>query len=193
MYYDSERKLAFVMPPRTGSTMFRLLLNKARVPMIGNDPHMKPKEAQIGESHTTYGFFRDPLDRYMSRVRYFKMHIDNPLVKESNDRILAEIGMTVSEVKELSYEQFIDFPIEKFNAKSYIEPQIEWLANAKLLDFNNYNLELLRVARMLGMNQVTIGVMNGTDKTDEILSQKVIDFVQSRYADDYRLWQEWVK
>lgn len=189
MYYDTQRKLAFVMPPRTGTTMFSRLLTEWGVSEIGISRHTKPSEVTIEEPHTLYGFFRDPLDRYMSLVRYYKMMLSDSTTQKGISEKLALIGMTVSDVQALSYEQFIDFSTQGI-ATFYMHPQVDWLANAQLLDFSNYTPEILRVARMLGQTQVRVGVMNDSTPNDEVPSQRVIDYVQSRYADDYRLGRE---
>lgn len=190
MYYNAQRKLAFVMPPRTGTTMFERLLIEWQVPLIGLSRHAKPSEVMIEEPHTTYGFFRDPLERYMSLVRYYKMIVNDTTMREANETRLASAGMTIADVQALSYEQFIDFSVQGLTANFYMRPQTDWLANAELLNFNNYTAEILRVARMFGKTQVRVGVMNDSNQSNETPTQRVIDYVQAQYADDYRLGRE---
>lgn len=190
MYYDAQRKLAFVMPPRTGTTMFSRLLTEWGIAEIGSTRHAKPSEVTIAEPYTLYGFFRDPLDRYMSLVRYYKMIVADPTMREANEMQLAQFGMTIEDVQALTYEQFIDFAAQGVTVTFYMHPQVDWLANAQLLDFNNYTQEILRVARMLGQTQVRVGVLNDSTPSNETPSQRVIDYVQSRYADDYQLGRE---
>jgi hypothetical protein len=190
MYYDAQRKLAFVMPPRTGTTMFSQLLKSWGVPEIGNSRHSKPSEVTITELHTLYGFFRDPLDRYISLVRYYKMIIAEPSMRKSNEENFAKFGMTVADVQALTYAQFIDFAAQGVTVTFYMHPQTDWLANAQLLNFNNYTQEILRVAKMLGQTQVRVGKLNESTPSDEVPSQRVIDYVQARYSDDYRLGRE---
>ena len=191
MYYDTQRKLAFVFPPRTGTTMFSRLLTDWGV-AVYNNKHTKPSEAQIDRfnEYVVYGFFRNPLDRYLSLVRYFQMSIQKPTVIEAAKEKFANVGLTVEQVINASYDDFVDFPETNLAVPFYFDPQVYWLANAQLLDFNNYTQEVLRVARMLGQNQVQIGVLNDSPQSNEIPSQKVIDYVKSRYADDYRLAKE---
>lgn len=43
---------------------------------------------------------------------------------------------------------------------------------------------------MLELNQVVLGSIHKTKKIDEYPSQRIIDFVYSEYADDYRLGKE---
>lgn len=191
MYYDTQRKLAFVMPPRTGTTMFSRLLTEWGV-TAHQHKHCKPPEAQIDglNEYVIYGFFRDPLDRYLSLVRYFQMSVEKPEIIKVAKEKFANVGLTIEQVVNASYDDFVDFPETNLAVPFYFDPQVDWLANAQLLDFNNYTQEVLRVARMLGQNQVQIGVLNDSPQSNEIPSQKVIDYVQLRYADDYRLGRE---
>ena len=179
------------MPPRTGTTMFSRLLTDWGV-AAHNSRHTKPSDSQIDgfNEYVVYGFFRDPLDRYLSLVRYFKMSVEKPTVIETAKEKFANVGLTVEQVINASYDDFVDFPETNLAVPFYFDPQVYWLANAQLLDFNNYTQEVLRVARMLGQNQVQIGVLNDSPQSNEIPSQKVIDYVKSRYADDYRLAKE---
>lgn len=190
MYYYAEKKLAFAMPPRTGSTMFNRLLLEWGAKALNPDRHAKPSEVIISEPHTIYGFFRDPLDRYLSMVRYFRAIIDKWYILVTNPNYFNSVGMTAEEIQQITYDQFIDFPVEGAVVKYYKDPQIDWLANAELLNFNNYRPEVLRVARMFDVKEVTISLLNDSEKTNEQPSQRVIDYVRSFYAEDYRLGRE---
>lgn len=185
MYYNAQRKLAFVMPPRTGSTMFSALLKLWNVPLIGNEHHAIPKSVHISEPHTIYGFFRNPLDWFLSLLRFMQ--------KQSHKwaNVQQAIKLSATEIKLLPYDDLIDaFPTYSTVIEQYFYPQTKWLENAQLLDFCNYHAEILRVARMLDVTQVHVGVMNDTNNSGVLPSQRVIDFVQSQYADDYRLGRE---
>lgn len=82
------------------------------------------------------------------------------------------------------------FPKYQSLIPKFFDPQIAWLANAEIMDFNNYTAEILRVARMFDVKQVNLAVNNWTDSGAEVPSQRVIDYIQSTYADDYRLGRE---
>lgn len=186
MYYDPQRKLAFVLPPRTGTTTFSQLL--ANWGAIRADfRHPKPSDVQIEnfDQYALYGFFRNPLDRFLSLVRYVR---DGHIFY---GKFYSNCGIGTEQFKQMSYDQMLDaFPKYQPFLPKFFDPQILWLANATVLDFNNYTAEILRVARMFGVTQVNLSVNNWTDSTDEVPSQRVIDFVQSQYADDYRLAKE---
>ena len=147
----------------------------------------KPSEVTIEnfDQYQIYGFFRNPLDRFLSLVRYAQQEFTK------FEKFNTDAGMSADEIKLLTYDQFFD-NFSKFNSfvPFYFDPQVEWIANANLLDFNNYNAEILRVARLLDITQVEIAKHNWTENSEEQPLQKVIDFVQSYYADDYRLGRE---
>lgn len=187
MYYDTQRKLAFVMPPRTGTTMFETLLKQWGVPSVGQNKHLKPSEVQLDgiEQYTIYGFFRDPVDRFLSMLRHMQQKYG------SLEKLTTDMNLSADQIKALNYDGLVDlFPKYQNTFPFYFHGQTEWLANAQLLDYRNYVPEILRVARMLDVTQVYVGVMNQTDNTGVAPSQRVIDFVQSQYADDYRLGKE---
>lgn len=185
MYYDKQRKLAFVFPTKTGShSLIYLLDSWGVVPVTGN-PHSKPSEVlkyvDDIQTYTIYGFFRNPLDRFLSSVRFLKQRGAASTVL----KVPQETALTYS------YEYFVD-NFEDINSKFnwYFNPQIGWFENANLLDFNKFDLEIFKIARMFDAKQIFIPKINVTEKTNEQPTQKVIDFVQSYYADDYRLGRE---
>lgn len=185
MHYDSQRKLIFAMPTKTGSQTLLSLLRGWGLTAVGEDMHIKPKDAvqfiPDMDSYTVYGFFRNPLDRFLSSLRYIK-----------DRRIAATIlNVPYETIASYSYDQLVD-NFESLNAKLnyYFDPQIQWFENATLLDFNKFDLEVLKIARMFEIQKVFVPLINDTNPVNETPSQKVIDFVQSYYADDYRLGRE---
>lgn len=181
MYYDAQRKLAFVFPPRTGSTTFVSILKKLGLPAVSsNDKHILPKDAFVQmpelQEYALYGFFRDPVDRFLSTNRY---------ILQNSPEILKLIHPMAFEF--LQQEKYPELAAEM---PIYFYKQVDHLENANLLDFKNYTSEILRVAKMLGVKQINFARTNATLKDDGVPSQKLIDFVQSHYADDYRLGRE---
>lgn len=168
--------------------MFSALLKSWNVSVIGAKHHDLPVNVKISEPYEIYGFFRNPLDRFLSLLKFMK----NQIHKWGNFRLA--IGLSENQIRALSYDELLDaFPKYETLMDVYFLPQSEWLKAANLLDFNNYTQEILRVAKMLGQTQVLVGKLNESTPSDEVPSQRVIDFVQSYYADDYRLWQERAK
>jgi hypothetical protein len=186
MYYDEQRKLAFVLPTRTGTTTFSMLLRDWGATKV-EGIHPKPDEAQIENfnEYKIYGFFRNPLDRFLSLLRYIR---EGKIIAKN---FYANCGITGFEFSAFTYDQMLDaFPKYQPLVPKFFDPQVAWLANATALDFNNYTAEILRVARMFDVKQVNLAVNNWTDSGAEVPSQQVIDYVQSTYADDYRLGRE---
>lgn len=182
MHYCQQRKIAFVMPAKTGTTTFEHFLKLWELESVNGNRHIFYYEAlDIKPDLADYkfiGFFRNPLERFLSICRYvyltpsqkFSKFVDYP------DDI---------------YESYIDTVQNSVNSKMYISsPQVQWLQNADLLDYRNYEMEILKVARMFEQTKVTMIKANGTPPCNVVPSQRVIDFVQSYYEDDYRLGRE---
>lgn len=186
MYYDTQRKIAFVLLPRNGAKTFSNLLSDWGAVRAGV-MHPKPADVQIDNfnQYSVYGFFRNPLDRFLSLIRYVR---DGRIISSA---FYSDCDITPDQFKQMNYDEMVDaLPKYKPLIFNFFDPQVEWLANATMLDFNNYTTEILRVARMFDVTQVNISVNNWTEGASEIPSQRVIDFVQSEYSDDYRLGRE---
>lgn len=185
MFCCRNRKLVFVMATKTGTHTFSELLDSWGAEHVGNNAHIKLEEAAQYipdiETYTAYGFFRDPLKRFLSCVRYLREgQFEHRALKKS-----------FSELMQLDYDYFVDnFDWCNNAIPSYFDPQVKWLEKVNVLDFSNFNLEILKVARMFDVSRVHIPVLNYTKDSAEVPSQKVIDFVNSYYLDDYRFGHE---
>lgn len=174
------------MPPRTGTTTFAALLINWGA-MRGQGKHIKPSDVNLEDfdTYVKYGFFRNPLDRFLSLLRHMQQ------TYSAQENITTALNMTPEQIQALSYDQLIDlFPFYEKISSFYYSPQVDWLANANLLDHSCYHESILRVARMFDIKKLQIGTLNATVNSGVQPSQKVIDFVQSYYADDYRLGRE---
>lgn len=167
--------------------MFSKLLTQWGLPLAGEGKHKKPSEVQLDniEQYTSYGFFRDPVDRFLSILRHMQQQYS------AYKGLVKDIGLASNQIKLLGYDELVDlFPKYENTFPFFMHTQTAWLANAQLLDYRNYVPEILRVARMLDVTQVYVEIMNETENPGIAPSKKVIDFVQSQYADDYRLGRE---
>lgn len=186
MLYYKTKKLAFYMPPRTGTTTFSSLLRQWGA-VISDRKHAKPNEIDSSTfvDYTFYGFYRDPLERFLSLLRHMQQKYS------AQENVVAAMGISTEDIKTLTYDQLVDFfPTYEKVSTFYYSPQVEWLSNAEVLDFKKYNQEVLRVARMFDVNKVHLGTLNASVNTGLVPSQKVIDFVQTYYLDDYRFGRD---
>ena len=181
------------MPPRTGSTSLTKLLNewgaKLAVPENEGGKHCFIKDAikrmpELAE-YKFYGFMRNPVDRYVSLLRYLQQGRQVPIIANDLGVPEKQIGSTPpSTLHRLLLPKF-----DEFILKRYFIAQTAWLNGAELLNFENYDLELLKIARLLGKTRVTIPRLNGTIH-NETISDDIKDFVRHYYADDCALWKE---
>lgn len=175
MHVCTDKKILFAMPPRTGSTSFEKILVDWGLQKIDGNRHIFPSELpSIYNDYKIIGFYRNPLDRFISTLSFRKILMrPDPNTFTVND-----------------YVNFVNNFVNSKEIKKYLfAKQIDWLATAEILDFNQYDKEILKVARLLGQTQVTVPKLN-LSFNDVPRSQVLIDFVQSYYADDYRLAQE---
>jgi hypothetical protein len=158
MMFCRNRKIAFVLVPKCGSTTLRYLLNRH-----GFSPVTGAALSPVELNHLTYrrcaekypniknykvyGVFRDPIDRYVSGINH------------SN----------------------------KFDENSVIfKPQVEWLdaKNITVIKLNNLNEEIKNVFTdsTIQLPHLNKAKQNKITKiTDEI-----VEFVKHKYAADYQ-------
>jgi len=193
MIYLAEPKMAFGMPLRTGSTTFATLLKEWGAAEFPNPSRKHAYLCDVIKSmpeivdYKLYGFMRNPLDRYLSIIRYMQK-------SEIAHFFAHELGISIQEFYSLtpnSLHTLLAPNLDKINTKitAFFAPQTAWLKDAELLDFENYELEILKIARFLGKTHVTIPHLNATNNK-EPATDEVKDFVQSYYADDCTLWKE---
>lgn len=180
MNYCPERKLAFIMPTKTGTSTLEHFLSIWGTAKLDGNRHRLYKDIINSnpelKAYTFFGFYRDPLDRFLSICRHmYKV-----------DKNLFYLGFPDS-----VYDNYVDTFYDELEKISYMAvPQVKWLQDVQLLDYRNYSQEILKLARIFNQSKVEMKVLNSTPKFQSTISQKVIDFVQSYYADDYRLGRE---
>lgn len=175
-----KRKLIFVMPTKTGTHTLFDLFQSWGGKQVSEDFHLRIEDASEYipdiNSYTAYGFFRNPLERFLSAVRYLKQGYS-----------WKELNFSLQELYDAKYDFFVDqFDLYNQAIPRYLDPQVAWLQNVNALDFSKFDLEVLKIARMIGISKVSIPVLNSTVPRAEVPSAKVIDFVNSYYAEDFR-------
>jgi hypothetical protein len=187
MVFNKQSKIAFVCPPRTGSTTlhtylhgqgwFRLKEKHANLyELVVNYPNLK--------NYKVYGFLRDPLERFESCVLYAKQNYAFSSVLSQR---IAEAGIQKT-IEEMSYEDVVDNFSKLFGFGGYLfKPQVFWLNDPRVatLDFYNRKTELEKV---IGLIVDEIPTLNAsTDFGRSVITDKVREFVRDYYAADYAL------
>lgn len=187
MYFCQERKVAFFMPTRTGSTTLKNIFDSWGLATVEGKRHCLPEDAQnfipdIAE-YKTYGFFRDPLERYLSCIRLLQQKHQYMQQSFESDAIVKKLTIGMDYVTMMEITSHIS------DERAFMfRPQVDWLANCELLDFDNYTAEVLKIARMFDKTQIKIQRHNHTDRSlvsdpcDEVKA-----FVREKYAADYAL------
>jgi len=174
--FHKPTKTAFVLPPKNGTTSLMVFLRKLDFKYV---PNKNFEITNIGHpfpndlvkihpnllNYTVHGFFRNPLDRYVSIVKmYMRLgqlitpgHFINPKNDESKlpNELLAR--------------------------------QIEWFDHPKIsvLDFDNYENEVVQIGKTYGYSDLPVPKLNVGKFAVEVTSE-IEEFVRDYYAADYQ-------
>jgi hypothetical protein len=177
MLFHKPTKTAFVLPPKTGTTSLVLYLRKLDfkfVPdkdfSISNIKH--PFTRDMVDLHpnlanySLYGFFRDPLSRYVSILRMYK-----------------KLGKTLTKEHFASPEQ----QDEKLPAE-ILGRQVDWLdyPNMTVLDFEKFNEEVKAFGERYGHSDTPVPKLNASSMAVDV-TDDIKQFVRDYYAADYAL------
>jgi len=176
MLFHKPTKTAFVMPPKNGTTSLITFLRKLDFKFVPNKDfqitnigHPFPKNLVALypnlANYTIYGFFRNPLDRYLSIVKMYKRL--GKIIKPSHFTEFDQVGFKLP--KELAARQ------------------VEWFdqPNIAPLDFDNYETEVKAVGQRHGRPDLPVPRMN-VGKFDVEITPDIEAFVRDYYAADYQ-------
>lgn len=187
MFFNKQTKQAFIFPTKVGTMTIRHFLGS--VGWHGKMEHHATLDELLVQypalsDYTVFGFFRDPVLRFESAI----LHIKQFKTFHSHfTSLLASNGIDKS-VEEVTYDDVasIDGIVEQHYPLLF-KPQSFWLANPKVtvLDFKNLESELRRIT---GNVDTPMKRWNtSSDFGRQQITQSVIDFVRTKYADDYEL------
>lgn len=179
MLFHKATKTAFVMPIKTGSTSACAYLNQIGFKYISADTgyaksirHAFPKDVLQDypalKSYKFYGFFRNPLDRFLSILSMFQQH-----------------GI------KLKYSDFADKQRNDVLLDIHVANQVEWLdnENTTALDFEKFDQELQAIGKKHGRPDVKVQKLNAGAGSIEV-TDDLKNFVRSFYASDYKFAKE---
>lgn len=185
-----EHKVAFLLPPKTGSTTLYCFLKHSKGAVLLGDRHTVPKYALELEpslcEYTVYSFLRNPAERFISGLVMFKEHAfaSNLLRALKRDDVA-------------DYKDFIEINYTRVRHKYYgdlLSSQAKYFnggLSVTALDFDNYDAELRRATQGLGLDDVEIGWENeGVHDGKKEMAKKITSFIKTEYAEDCALWQE---
>lgn len=200
MVFHKEKKLCLLLPPKNGTQTSRLFLLENGWNAVG--PHHIDVGTAIQmypnlKNYQIYSFIRNPLDRFISCILYFKQH---QLLKNKIESVIEENNLQTT-VKDISYEMLLPY-IDKLdeNYKVMFRPQYMMFRaqnlyftqpNVEALDFDNFETELRRISGLLDPDKYPITTLHkSSDWGKSVITDKVREFVRERYADDYVLAKE---
>lgn len=174
MLFNKKKLLALFLVPKTGTTSACDFLKNCgwkNVLPEHRTPEYFLKRYPNLNLYNYFAYIRNPLNRFESTILYLKG--------------LGRIDVT--------YEKFVDkFDYFYKQNTELLLSQTEWFKSPKVkaLDFDNYETELRKLAGDVG-STYQIKKLNNTSLIEkDVMTQKVIDFVRSHYAEDYALAKE---
>jgi hypothetical protein len=193
MLIIDEHKLAFAFPAKTGSTTAVQFLSnfKGDVTVLPQKHHL-PKDVvknypQI-KNYRVFCFLRNPVDRFVSALSMF------------NGGYFSDLLRVIKNSDDLDVDGFLKkYFLGKFlgdlkpdDPKRYIfMPQIGYLDECDVvaLDFDNYESELRKVTKDLGLDEYEVSHSNKSKDPDLYkVKSKFVEFVKNQYQDDCELW-----
>jgi len=172
MLFHKEKLLALFLVPKTGTTSANDFLKKFGWQSLMPEHQTPEYFVKCYLNLNKYQFFayiRDPLKRFESTVLYLK-----------------SLG-----IANVTYGEFVDrFEYFRKDDMGLLYPQVRWFKDSRVqaLDFDNYESELRRISGVADTSSYEIQKLNNTSSVEKgVVTQKVIDFVRSYYAEDYAL------
>ena len=203
MLFHKEKKLCLFLPPKNGTTSSRVFLTSLGWHLL-KPWHEFPKfyETKYPNliEYKKFCFLRDPLVRFLSAVHHTRNvypHVHNLFYDKIGyplSKGLREAGFSEN-LQELSCEEFVDnLDLISGTFLYTFDPQSKWFVDSDVhaLDFENFEYELRRIteATNSSLHPVTVENQSWRPEDDPEVTDKVIDFVRKKYAQDYALIKE---
>jgi hypothetical protein len=209
MIHDADKKLLLLLPPKTGSQTLRSLF----ISRYGNDiprhfySHISYNDitnilTDINiDEYTIYGFYREPVARFMSTFKYFQRQINGSIkfrAEDGEDKDLKRVynalyndedttrdpaSITIDDVLNAVENQTLVGPV-----LDLFLPQTRYLTNkVTLLDFEDFENNAKMLLGLFGMdNTRVIPKDNDTNSSDYLsdLTEAQIAKIKVLYAID---------
>lgn len=172
MIFFKQHKVCFAFPPKTGtSTAEAFLLKASGCTRLQHRHHLPSslKDTAVLNEYKIYSFLRNPLDRTVSCFKSYMRAFSYS-----------------------NYDEFIDNFDKHIKSDNLVFlPQAAWFksANVIALDFDSYESEIRKATVGLGLDDVPVIALNQSPKTDALVTEKVVNFVKTKYAEDCALWK----
>lgn len=203
MLLCKTRKIGVFFPPKTGSSTISELFKGVNLD-VNSHHHKRDPEVSDPENYTFYGFYRDPIERYLSGLNY---------TKRLNYGMLEILQFFYSEriscARNPSYADLTDeqkfmidslHPMEYFrkfvktqNAGIVFGNQINWLGkfDVNLLDFRDFENQVKFLCEQFDMKIDTVPKINESKAKHKVseLSASDIQELKDFYAVDYDFFE----
>ena len=169
MILFKNEKIAFALPPKTGTTTAKVFLFNSKKCVELMDRHTLPTSVfefypDIA-AYKIYCFLRNPITKFLSAVAWVKGISKDP------------------DITTRSYEYLINKHELVFRPQSVYFKKL----NVTALDFDNYEIELRRATEGLGLEDFPIVHANKAPVEHDPVNDELVSLVRQRYVEDYAL------
>lgn len=225
MIVSPDRKTVFVGVPKNGSQTAHQVLSGLGTALVGfraGHPTptrlgalLEPHGMELDPDFKLYAFWRDPVERFISGVEFYKRTLPAMLI----DLLPGKLG-SVTRPKQVFYEDGVGVPAAVKSAMNSVtvadviaalppadpmymsgfsgvlpgnevfQPQAYWLAypNVVVLPFSEFEAGLKSLVTLFGGDpaSVTIPTINAAPVAPPAVSQATAEAIRARYAMDYQ-------
>jgi len=204
---SKEKKIAVLLTPKTGTFTLCSLFHKRGLDVCGHNHENYNRFEAIcksdisygpAEDYTVYAFYRDPLDRALSMLRYIKRWRTHNLFHAiyGND-------VKISSLEENKYEDLSPelkalndavplievFRKMHFHRDFIYRKQVHWIGHPRvhLLDYSNYEKEVRMLSKLFEIDITDVPVLNASIRRNELdtLTPEERQEIVQYYALDY--------
>lgn len=201
MILCQKRKIAIFLVPKTGTRSLCKLFKNVELEM-NSYAHTNYKQFMAhykDDNYEFFAFYRDPLDRFISGLRYVKRSKSRyPTLLHkyygNSVKISCICSKEYNELDEEIKQKIEDIELDwflknwDFDTDLVFQKQINWLNYPKiqLLDFKKYDEEVLKLASKFNFIPSIVPKENVSLKLkNDFVSADVVNFVEKQYKEDY--------
>ena len=199
MILNIKQKIIILMIPKTGTTSIRVMFDSFHengTVISEQYGHTRYDHiARIGnikdlESYKIYGFYREPIARFVSTFKYLQKELKDTRYPARNKMILEAFPSDTIKVKDV-----LAAIIARKEAPilDIFDPQIDFLRDdVILLDFEKYEDNVRMLLDQFGLDSsIPIIKQNVTNSSEYIkdLSQEDLETIREYYKEDYAFFE----
>lgn len=198
MIVCNTRKISIVLNPKTGTTSLINIFKNLQVDECLHNHKIVDKDID----HQIFSFYRDPVDRFLSSVRYYKRRFYVNLIHAVYGNKIKLSCLTSTPYDQLSENlkeaienitigQLVNSNLLDSN-ELFFKPQLQWVdhPNIVLFNYHNYNVEVKRLMSHFDYYSFDIPKLNESIKIPKYdqIDNDTIKKIKTLYKEDYKFF-----